>query len=90
MPALWSQSCAPVLSGSNAETGLSLCYVAGDVTSDSAIIWLRAEPGTQVVLHYSREPSLNPSSSVGPFAVDKDADHTVKIELSKLEPATQY
>ena len=56
MPALLNQSsCAPALIGSDRDTGLSLCYVAGDVTSDGAIIWLRAEPGSEVVLHYSND-----------------------------------
>jgi alkaline phosphatase D len=91
MPALLSQSsCAPALIGSDRDTGLSLCYVAGDVTSDGAIIWLRAEPGSRVVLHYSDEPTFSRFSSVGPFPVDKDADYTVRIELDKLEPGTTY
>ena len=91
MPALLSQSsCAPALIGSDRDTGLSLCYVAGDVTSDGAIIWLRAEPGSQVVLHYSDERTFSRFWSVGPFPVDKDADYTVKIELDKLDPGTTY
>jgi alkaline phosphatase D len=91
MPALLSQwSCAPLLIGSDRDTGLSLCYVAGDVTSDGAIIWLRAEPGSEVVLHYSNDRSFNRFASAGPFRVDKEADHTAKIELQKLRPGTTY
>ena len=91
MPAVLSQSsCAPALIGSDRATGLSLCYVAGDVSSDGAIIWLRAEPGSQVVLHYSDERTFSRFWSVGPFPVDKDADHTLKIELNKLDPGTTY
>jgi alkaline phosphatase D len=91
VPALLTQSsCAPALIGSDRDTGLSLCYVAGDVTSDGAIIWLRAEPGSEVVLHYSNERSFNRFSSAGPFRVNKEADHTAKIELQKLDPGTTY
>ena len=91
MPAFLSQSsCAPVLIGSDRDTGLSLCYVAGDVTSDGAIIWLRADPGSQITLHYSDERTFSRFRSVGPFAVDKNADHTLRIELDKLDPATTY
>ena len=75
LPALLSQSaCAPALISGERDSGLSLCYVAGDVTSDGAIIWLRAEPGSQVVLHYSDERTFSRFWSVGPFQVDKDAD----------------
>lgn len=91
MPGLLSQSsCTPVVIGADGDTGLSLCYVTGDVTSEGAVVWLRAEPGSQVVLHYSKERSFSRFSSAGPFPVDKDADHTVKIDLDKLEAATTY
>ena len=91
MPALLNQaSCAPTLIGSDRDTGLSLCYVAGDVTSDGAIIWLRADPGSEVVLHYSNDRTFSRFSSAGPFRVDKEADHTVKVELQKLNPGTTY
>ena len=91
MPVLLNQaSCAPTLIGSDRDTGLSLCYVAGDVTSDGVIIWLRADPGSEVVLHYSNDRTFSRFSSAGPFRVDKEADHTVKIELQKLNPGTTY
>jgi alkaline phosphatase D len=91
MPALLAQSsCAPTLIRGDRDTGLSLCYVAGDVTSDSAIIWLRADPGSEVVLHYSNDRTFRRFSSAGPFRVDKAADHTVKIEMQELDPGTTY
>ncbi len=59
MPALIGQSgCSPALTRTDTTTGLSLCYVAGDVTPDGAMVWLRAEPNSQVFLQYSKEPSL--------------------------------
>ena len=90
-PALIGQSaCAPTLTRTDTSTGLSLCYVAGDVTPDGAMVWLRAEPNSQVFLHYSKESSLGDFSSIGPFPVDGDADCTALIKLEKLEPATTY
>jgi alkaline phosphatase D len=91
MPALIGPSaCAPTLTRTDTSTGLSLCYVAGDVTSAGAIVWLRADPDSQVFLHYGKDPSLSDFSSVGPFPVDRDADHTALIALERLEPATTY
>src|SRR5262245_432540 len=90
-PALMgSSACSPVVTRTDTTTGLSLCYVAGDVTPDGAMVWLRAEPNSQVFLHYSKESSLGDFSSIGPFPVDEDADCTVLIKLEKLEPATTY
>jgi alkaline phosphatase D len=91
MPALLTQtSCAPALIGSDRDTGLSLCYVPGDVTSDSVIIWLRAVPGSEVTLHYSNDRTFSRFSTAGPFQVDEEADCTAKIELQKLDPGTTY
>src|SRR5262247_4144648 len=90
-PALMGpSSCAPTLTRTDISTGLSLCYVAGDVTPDGAMVWLRAEPNSQVFLHYSKESSLGDFSSIGPFPVDGEADYTALIKLEKLEPATTY
>src|SRR5262245_245254 len=90
-PALMgSSACSPILTRTDTTTGLSLCYVVGDMTPDDAMIWLRAEPNSQVLLHYSKESNLDDFSSIGPFPVDEDADCTALIKLEKLEPATTY
>ena len=54
------------------------------------MVWLRAEPNSQVYLHYSKDPSVGQFSSIGPFPVDRGADYTAVIPLEKLEPATTY
>jgi alkaline phosphatase D len=91
MPALIGQSaCSTALTRTDASTGLSLGYVAGDVTPDGAMIWLRAEPGSKVFLQYTKDASLGDLSSIGPFSVEKDADNTALIQLENLEPATTY
>jgi len=91
MPALIGQSaCSPVLTRADASTGLSLCYVAGDVTPDGAMVWLRAEPKSKLILQYGKDPGLSDLSSIGPFSVEEDADNTALIQLENLEPATTY
>jgi alkaline phosphatase D len=90
VPAVIESACTPPLTRTDSGTGLSLCYLAGDVTPEKATVWLRAEPNSQVFLHYSREPSLSDFSAIGPFPVDGNADYTAVIELEKLEPATTY
>ena len=64
-----------------------MCYVAGDVTSDGAMVWLRAEPDSQVFLHYSKDPSLSDFASIGPYPVEREADFTALIRLENLQPA---
>ena len=90
MPALIESACTTPLTRTDTGTGLSLSYVAGDVTPEKATVWLRAEPNSQVFLHYSKEPSLGGFSAIGPVPVDGNADYTAVIELEKLEPATTY
>ena len=90
-PALFGQSgCAPALPNGASAAGLSLGYVTGEVTSDRTIVWLRAEPGSHVWLHYGKDRSWSHFSSIGPFAVDAGADHTVQFEMDTLEAATTY
>jgi alkaline phosphatase D len=43
-----------------------------------------------VWLHYGKDRSWAHFSSIGPFAVDAAADHTVQIEMDTLEAATTY
>ena len=83
-------SCAPLVITNDPDSGLSLGYVSGDVTSDGAIIWLRAEPGSQVCLHYGTDPSLADYISLDPVAVEADHDGTAKIQLKGLGPHTEY
>jgi alkaline phosphatase D len=67
---------------------LSLGYVAGDVTENAAVVWLRAEPGSNVVLHYGLDPSLGDFAVLGPLAVDPEADYSARFHLQKLPPAS--
>jgi alkaline phosphatase D len=85
-----SSSCAPALLSSDRETGLSLGYVAGEVTENSAVIWLRGEPESLVAMHYGENPGVRDYVSLDPLPVDAGADNTAQFYLEKLEPATRY
>ncbi|MGH7826870.1 MAG: alkaline phosphatase D family protein [Candidatus Binatia bacterium] len=90
---LWlnGSGCAPMSAGlPDSSTGLCFAYSAGDVTSNRAIVWLRAETGSLVSLHYGTEPRLGRFTETGPFSVDKECDDTAKITLQGLKPATTY
>jgi alkaline phosphatase D len=80
--------CAPALTALDSRTGLSLGYVAGDVTENSAVVWVRAEPGSRVALHYGVEPTLHEYVSLAPLAVDAGADHSARFHLTQLAAAT--
>ena len=91
LPGLWSaSSCTPAIIKPDHETGLWLGCVSGDVRSDSALVWLRAEPGSQVTLRYGNEPGLAQFQSTGALTVDAGADCTATFSLDGLAPATRY
>ena len=70
----------------DARTGLSLGYVAGDVTERSAVVWVRAEPGSRIALHYGPDPELREYSSLPPLVADANADHSAQFHLTELAP----
>jgi alkaline phosphatase D len=80
--------CASALRAPDPATGLSLGYVAGDVTEDAAVVWVRAEPGSNVAVHYGTEPGLSDFAVIGPVPVDAEADYCARFHLQKLPPAT--
>ena len=86
-----SSGCAFATAGRfDADTGLSLGYVAGDATSDGAVVWLRAQPDSSVSLQYGKDPALLSSASAAPVRVSSESDYTTKIALKGLDPATVY
>ncbi len=90
LPLMLSQSCGPLTITSDADTGLDLGYVSGDVTPDGAIIWLRADPGSRVSLQYGKDPALASFTALDPVAVEAASDYTAKIQLDGLDPHTVY
>ena len=82
--------CGPGLIQPHRDTGLSLCYVCGEVTDTGALVWLRAQPGSRAVLHYGKDPALVEFSSTEMVSVDPEADSTAIITLDDLAPGTRY
>jgi alkaline phosphatase D len=90
---LWfsGSGCAPLNAGlPDSSTGLCFACLAGDVTPDSAIIWLRAESGVQVSVQYGNGPGLERFTETTPVTVDNGCDDTAKIALQALKPGTTY
>ena len=91
LPGLLSaSSCAPAIIKSGPSAGLSLGYVSGDVRSDSALVWLRADKASKVVIHYGDEPELAHFHSTDVRIVDAGADHSAIFSLDDLMPSTRY
>ena len=83
-------ACAPVFTAGDRETGLSFGCVAGDVTADEAIIWLRGESEGKVSVLYGKEPTLSRFIASDPVELAEDCDHTGHLRLQRLEPGTAY
>jgi alkaline phosphatase D len=82
--------CAPTVIEPDPGTGLSLGYVAGEVTPDSALIWLRAEPQSKVAIQYATHGGFSEFHSTAEHPVEAAADSTLKISLERLLPSTRY
>lgn len=76
--------------GFDSDTGLWFRCVAGDVTPDGAVIWLRAEAGSSVAVEYGKDPTLARAVRTGAIRVAAPSDHTAKFLLDALDPATVY
>lgn len=87
---LTGSGCGTVVVPNDPTTGLSLGYISGDVTHQSALIWLRADPGSRVSLQVAEEPSFRKADSTPAVGVDPDADYSAIIPLDNLRPATRY
>ncbi len=87
---LGASSCSPQIFNPDPSTGLSLGYISGDVGSDSALVWLKAQAGSRVALQYGRAPGLAQFQATPLRGVDPGADHSTIISLDGLEPATRY
>lgn len=88
--ALGPAGCALTGPGFEADTGLSLGTLSGDVTPDGAVVWLRAEPGSRVAVEYGKEPELAAAAVTAPVEVSGESDYTARFLLGGLEPATVY
>ena len=62
----------------------------GDVTARSALVWLRADPGSRVSLQFAEDRNLSRANSTDETAVDPKADNSALFSLDSLRPATRY
>ncbi len=83
-------ACAPVVVQSDPGSGLSLGYISGDVSAESALVWVRADAGSRVALQYGVDSGLATFNSTQPVGVEPSADYAVHIPLDNLRPATRY
>lgn len=91
VPIVSQLGCAPaVIDAPDLGTDLSLGYTSGEVTSDSAIVWLRAAPGSRVVVQYGKDPALAKFDSTPEFGVREQADFTAQTTLRALDSSSTY
>ena len=83
-------ACAPKTVKSDPDTGLFLGYVTGDVTAESALVWVRADAGSRVALQFTPRPGFAQPESTRTMFVDSAADNATVIALDHLRPATRY
>lgn len=70
--------------------GLSLPCCVGDVGADGALVWLRTEGASSVVVEYAKNAGFQGAARTAPLATRSENDFTAKIVLGDLEPATHY
>jgi alkaline phosphatase D len=91
LPSLWGvASCRPQVFNPDPSTGLSLGYVSGDITTDSALVWLRAEAGSKAALRYGTDPSLAQFQTSSVLAADTSADFSAIFSIGGLRASTRY
>ncbi|MGH7844093.1 MAG: alkaline phosphatase D family protein [Candidatus Binatia bacterium] len=71
-------------------TGLSHGCTVGGVTSDSAVVWLRAPKQERVSVQYGLEPSLKEFTATPALALRGESDFTANVCVNGLQPRTTY
>ena len=83
--------CSPAITSIDRSTGLSLWSLSGDVTDTSAMVWCRAEPGSEVAVQYAKDYYMTIDyKTTKPVPVDPKSDYTATLSLDSLQPATRY
>lgn len=83
--------CTPEITPTDQTTGLSLWSFSGDVTDTSALVWLRADAGTEAAVQYAKDYYMTMDyKSTKPVAVGPESDYTATLSLDDLQPATRY
>lgn len=66
---------------------------SGDPTPDGVLLWTRVEPSADVAhvtYEVATDPDLRHVVTTGALDVGGDSDHTVRVELTGLQPARTY
>jgi len=64
--------------------------LVGDVTANSALIWVRANRDAIIWVEYGTDPELTTSRFTEPVRLSSERDFTAKVVLSDLLPHTRY
>jgi len=76
---------------SGPSSGLPQGVASGDVTSTSAVIWVRAEDRARVRVQYGTRRDLSDAKTARSARRATEAsDFTAQVRLSRLEPDTKY
>jgi phosphodiesterase/alkaline phosphatase D-like protein len=81
---------APAAAANGGSASFSFGVTAGDVTSNSAILWGRANRPTAVLLEVARDPRLRQGLRRYALAARRSSDNTVQRRVGGLRPATRY
>ena len=74
--------CSPAITSIDQSTGLSLWSLSGDVTDTSAMVWFRAEPGSEVAVQYAKDYYMTIDyKTTKPVPVDPKSDYTATLSL---------
>jgi len=86
----WQLCTAAQAAASLAGTGLSLPCCAGDVGTDAAVVWLRTERASSVVVEYCKNSNFQGAARSAPVVTRSDNDFTAKILIDQLDAASEY
>jgi len=86
----WRVCSAAETAPSLKNSGLTLPCCAGDVGSDSAVVWLRTARASSVVVEYAKKSNFQGAARSAPLVTRSDNDFTAKILIGNLDPASQY
>ncbi len=64
--------------------------MVGAASADSITLWGRANGDFDVDVEYSTDPNFGSSTISAPVQATAETDHTVRITVGGLEPATRY
>jgi alkaline phosphatase D len=94
VPLSWRLAARDTLVGVNGGGYFEHGVASGDPLSDGVIIWTRVSVGSggpiEVMWQVCADSSTSDVIASGAEIADPSADHTVKVEVTGLEPATTY